>query len=276
MPDLLMIISRWWKAILAITGGVTAVALVILLLQPKEYISVVTALPASGFASDKASIFNDNIQQLYPNMGTPDELDPVVGTGKLDTVYLAVAADQNLARYYGMENAPALKVAHILKGNSKVEKSEWGELKVKVWDRSPAMAATLANSLFDQLQQLHQSLQSKGNALVLQRLEEQYRQLQNVYAGAPDSTHLNGGANGLTAIRRKNLQEQLSQYEKLIAEYSLMQQASPQALLVVERARPSLKADRPRIPQVLAITAFASMLMGLLVAAGLQSRKHYG
>lgn len=275
MPDLLMIISRWWKTILVIMLGVTAAALVILLLQPKQYLSVVTALPASGFASDKARIFNDHIEQLYPSIGTADELDPVVGTGKLDTLYLAVAAEQNLASYYGMEKASPLKVAQVLKHNAKVEKSEWGELKIKVWDRNPAMAATLANSLFNKLQQLHQSLQSQGNALVLQRLQEQYQQLQNVYTGAPDSARIQAGGAGLTELKRKSLQEQIAQYERLMAEYSLVLHTNPQALLVVEMARPAIKADRPRIPQVLLLTAFASLLFGLLLAAGLQSRKRH-
>ena len=271
-----MIISRWWKMILALTLGVTAVALVILLLQPKQYLSVVTALPASGFASDKARIFNDNIEQLYPTIGSPDELDPVVGTGKLDTLYLAVAAEHNLASHYTLKNASPLKVAQVFKHNSRVEKSEYGELKIKVWDRNPTLAATLANSLFDKLQQLHQSLQSQGNALVLQRLQEQYKQLQGSYTGAPDSARLQAGAAELTALRRKSLQEQLSQYEKLIAEYSLQLHTNPQVLLVVERGRAAVKADKPRIPQVLLLTAFASLLFGLLLAAGLQSRKKYG
>lgn len=276
MPDLLTIISRWWKMILALTLGVTAVVLVILLLQPKQYLSVVTALPASGFASDKARIFNDNIEQLYPTIGTPDELDPVVGTGKLDTLYLAVAAEHNLAGHYAMDNASPLKVAQVFKHNSRVEKSEYGELKIKVWDRHPAMAATLANALFDKLQQLHQSLQSQGNTLVLQQLQEQYKLLQGTYTGAPDSGRLQAGTAELTALRRKNLQQQLSQYEKLIAEYSLMLHTNPQVLLVVERARAAVKADKPRMPQVLLLTAFASLLFGLLLAAGLQSRKKYG
>ncbi|HEY1115717.1 MAG TPA: hypothetical protein VGE66_19270 [Chitinophagaceae bacterium] len=276
MPDLLTIISRWWKTILAITLGVTAVALVILLLQPKQYLSVVTALPAPGFASDKARIFSDNIEQLYPTIGTADELDPVVGTGKLDTLYLAVAAEHNLASYYGMENASPLKVAQVFKHNSKVEKSEYGELKVKVWDRKPAMAATLANSLFNKLQQLHQSLQSQGNALVLQRLQEQYRLLQKAYSGAPDSARQQPGGAELASLRRKNLLEQISQYEKLIAEYSLVLHTNPQALLVVEMARPAVRADKPRILQVLLLTAFASLVFGLLLTAGLQSRKQYG
>jgi uncharacterized protein involved in exopolysaccharide biosynthesis len=274
MPDLLTIISRWWKMILTITVLVTAVALMILLLQPRQYVSVVTALPASGFATDKARIFNTNIEQLYPSIGTADDLDMVVGTAKLDTLYLALVEEKNLARYYGMEKAKPLKVAQVLKDNTKVEKSEYGELKIKVWDRNPVMAADLSNGLFARLQKLHQSLQSQGNALVLERLQEQYKQLQDSYTAAPDTARLNGSPADLTALKRKNLQEQIAQYEKLIAEYSLMLHTNPQALLMVEAARPAFKADRPRVVQVLLLTMFVSMLFGLLLAVALQSRKY--
>lgn len=271
MPDILMIISRWWKTILAITLLVTAVTLVILLLQPRQYLSEVTALPASGYATDKARIFNNNIDQLYPSLGSADDLDRVVGTARLDTLYLALAAEKNLARHYKMEKVAPLKVAQVLKKKTRVEKSEYGELKIKVWDKDRVMAAELANGLFAKLQQLHQSLQSQGNALVLQRLQEQNRQLQHSYATGPDS--LNGDHDDLVQIRRKNLQEQIAQYEKLMAEYSLMLHTNPQALLMVEAARPALKADKPRIVQVLLLTAFASAVFGLLLAIALQSRK---
>lgn len=271
MPDLLTIIGRWWKTILAITLLVTAVAFLILLLQPRLYLSEVTALPASGVATDKARIFNNNIEQLYPSIGNPDDLDRVVGTARLDTLYLALAAEKALARHYKMEKEKPLKVARQLRKHTRVEKSEYGELKVRVWDKDPAMAAALANGFFQKLQQLHQSLQSQGNALVLQRLQEQYRQLQQGYTGDLDS--LNGGSGDLVQIRRRSLQDQIAQYEKLMAEYSLMLHTNPQALLVVEPARPAIKADKPRIAQTLLLAAFASLVFGLLLSVALQSRK---
>jgi uncharacterized protein involved in exopolysaccharide biosynthesis len=273
MPDLSLIISRWWIAILSFTGVVTTVAFLILLLQPREYLSMVTALPASSYATDKARIFNNNIEQLYPSIGTADDLDRVVGTAQLDTLYLALVQEKGLVQHYKLNKANSYKATRILRANTRVEKSEYGELKIKVWDKDPAMAAALANGLFAKLQALHQALQSQGNALVLQRLQDSYTHLQRSYTGGADSGSLNGGNAEISAIKRRNMQEQLAQYEKLIAEYNLMLHTNPQALLVVESARPSVKADKPRVAQTLLFTAFASLLFGLLVAIALQSRK---
>ena len=135
------------------------------------------------------------------------------------------------------------------------------------------MAAALANGFFARLQGLHQSLQSQGNALVLQRLKDSYTQLQGSDTGAADSGSLNGATGEAGNTRSRHLQEQLMQYEQLIAEYSLVLATNPQALLVVEPARPAVKADKPRVVQTLLFAAFASLLFGLLVAIGLQSRK---
>lgn len=273
MPDLSIVIHRWWKAIVTLTLVVTAVAAVIVLLQPKQYLSVVTALPASSYATDKARLFNNNIQQLYPSLGTADDLDPMLGTAHLDTLYLALVHEKGLARHYGLNKANEYKALRILRENTMVEKTEYSELRIRVWDRDPEMAAALANGFFARLQALHQSLQNQGNALVLQRLQDNYARLQQAYAAVPDSSRLDGEQAALTTIKKQNIREQLAQVEKLMAEYSLALQTNPQALLVVEGARPSVKPDKPRVAQTLLLTAFASLVVGLLLAIALQSRK---
>ena len=96
MPDIFYLVSKWWKQILSIVILSLAAVGTILYLQPVKYLSTTTALPASSYAADKASIFNNNIQQLYPAMGTPDDLDMIVGTAQLDTVYIAVAEEFDL------------------------------------------------------------------------------------------------------------------------------------------------------------------------------------
>ena len=86
LPDLFDLLNHWWKTILLVVVLFTAVVAVILLIRPKEYLGVTTALPASEFATDKAGIFGENLQTLYSSLGTPDVLDKVVGTAKLDTL----------------------------------------------------------------------------------------------------------------------------------------------------------------------------------------------
>src|SRR5258706_14696868 len=91
MPDIFYVISRWWKQMLVIVVLSLLTAGTVLFLLPPKFLSVSTALPASAYLKDKASVFSNNLQQLYPAMGIPDDLDMIVGTGQLDTPYLAVA-----------------------------------------------------------------------------------------------------------------------------------------------------------------------------------------
>ena len=128
--------------------------------------------------------------------------------------------------------------ALLLKKNTNIDRTEYGELQVKVWDNNRMMAATLANSLLQALQGLHQQLQSQSNALVLQNLKA-------ASAGWNDSS--NAERNNIGAA-------QAAQYEKLVAEYNLMVQTNPPTLLVVEAARPAIKWDKPRMLPVLSVS----------------------
>ena len=160
MPDLFTLVRNWWKPILLLLLlSLTAVGVIVFTKRP-EYRSVATAVPASTYSSDKARLFNNNIEQLYTALGTPDDLDLVVGTGKLDTVYLAVTRKFNLQDHYKMEekgDAAIYKAAILLKKNSSVAKSEYGELKVSVWDTDKNLAPQLANAVMKQLQTMHQA-----------------------------------------------------------------------------------------------------------------------
>src|SRR5882672_5093484 len=121
MPDLFYLFLKWWKKILSITVLSLAIVTAILYLQPEKYLSVATAVPGNSYAADKASIFNSSIQELYPAMGTTDDLDKIVGTGQLDTAYITVAEQFDLATHYKTEEkggAAILKAAYLLKINS--------------------------------------------------------------------------------------------------------------------------------------------------------------
>src|SRR3954466_3234295 len=104
MPDLMNVFAKRWKFILALTLIATVIALVVALLSPKKYLSTATALPANSVVADKAHIFNPNIEALYSDFGTPDELDRLEGTGLLDTIFIATAKELQLAGHYGIND----------------------------------------------------------------------------------------------------------------------------------------------------------------------------
>src|ERR1700747_3664481 len=102
MPDLFDLIWRWRKQILLLMLTTLIVTTVIVFLIPKKYLSVATALPASSYATDKTSVFSQNLQVLYSTIGLPDDLDKIVGTAHLDTVYRAIVSQLDLTDHFGV------------------------------------------------------------------------------------------------------------------------------------------------------------------------------
>ena len=263
MPDITTLVKRWWKQIFfAMLLSLLAVG-VITFMKPRQYLSVATAVPASSYASDKSKIFSENIEALYSALGTADDLDRVLGTAKLDTVYLAVADRFNLFDHYKVKekgDAARIKSASLLKKNTVVMKSEYGELKVKVWDTDKYLAPQMANAVLEQLQAMHTSLLSAGNKATLKALIERKEKIQQQ-------------ADSASADRNELLKSQLATYEKTIGEYGLIVDSKPPALITVENAKPATRPDRPRRMQIMAATAVLSLLFALLAAVVLERKK---
>src|SRR4051812_46216389 len=102
MPDLFFVFSKRWKLIIGLTLTATIIALVICLLLPKKYLSTATALPANSAVADKARLFNPNIESLYSDFGSPDELERILGASDMDTLYIEAAKEFNLEKHYGI------------------------------------------------------------------------------------------------------------------------------------------------------------------------------
>ncbi|MEO6071599.1 MAG: hypothetical protein ABIN57_02555 [Chitinophagaceae bacterium] len=263
MPDLISVFSRWWKPIILLTAITTLLTGIVVSFLPKEYLSTVTALPASSTATDKGAIFNTNILSLYPSLGTADDLDKIVGTTKLDTLYTAVANQFNLPNHYGVtkEQFPLYVAAQKLKTNTRINKSEYGELKIKVWDTESVVAAQLANGLFQQLQLMHQQLQNKSNQLILQNLQKEYT--REVVARGQSAAVMEADSTSVSTVPL--VAGGAMQYQLLINQYQLMVTTNPPVLLVVEEARPAMYPDRPKVLQSVLVAFFASLLFSFLL-----------
>jgi len=266
MPDLFDLLARWWKRILAVvllsvlvTGGIS-------FLKPKKYLSVATALPASTYAFDKAKIFNDNIQELYTALGTPDDLDAVTGIAALDTVYLSVADQFSLWDHYKVNergDAARSKAAYCLKRNTKVYKSEYGNLRVKTWNTDKNLAASLANAIMDKLQTMYQDAQGEANKAILEGMVSRRNKLQEHIDSSYESPE------NTPAYKNR-----IQQYDNLIAEYEIVVNNRPPALIIAEKAKPALWPDKPKTLQVVIATVVLSFLFALLAALYLESRKN--
>lgn len=280
MPDIFYLIAKWWKQIVAIVFVSLGAVALVLFTQKEYYLSVSTALPGNSLNADKSRIFNDNIQSLYPSIGTPDELDKIVGTAQLDTVYIAITREFDLVTHYAIKersSARLAKAAVLLKKNTSVLKSDYGELKVKVWDTDRIMAASLSNAIMSALEKIHRDIQNESNLIALQTLRAGQQKIQSridsilVFLRNTAITEANGQQ---MTDRQKVLMQQAQQYEKLIGEYQLIIDSNPAVLVVVEKARSATWPDKPKRLQILVATAFLSLVFALLLTLLLERRKN--
>jgi uncharacterized protein involved in exopolysaccharide biosynthesis len=269
MPDLFYLISKWWKQILLVVLISTAIATTIVLLQPRKYLATATALAASPFGNDRSRIFNDNIEALYPTIGTADELDVILSTAQLDTVYIALAEQFDLGNHYRMGEkggAAIRKAAYLLKADTRIRKGDYGELKVRIWHEEKELAPQLANGFVEKLQSIHQDIQNVANISALRSLEEGTRKLR----AKLDS--LDNGQDAY-AMQRTVLEGQLQQYGILANEFNLVIESKPPALIVVEPARMTEWPDKPRRLLVIVSTLVLSFLFSLFIVLVLEKRK---
>jgi hypothetical protein len=281
MPDIFDLLLHWWKQIgvlILITVGVTAVAVYTM---PKQYLGVATALPAATYTSDKGAVFSQNLQSLYSSLGTTDDLDMILGTAHLDTIYSSVADKLNLADYYAIsksDNEAVKKAGSILKGKTRAIKSDYGELKIKVWDADRNQAAAMANAVMEKIQQVQRDVIAANNSLMLEKIKEEHTNKQHEYEQLQDSlSHISREKNvarmQVLNVKMNSTLEQIHEYEKLLSEYELMMKAKPEALVVVEKASPSLWPDKPKPKETILVAAVLSFFFGLLAALVLERRK---
>jgi len=273
MPDIFDLIAKWWKQILGLVIATVIVTAIVVFTMPKKYLGMATALPAPTFATDKAGVFSDNLQILYPGLGTSDDLDMILGTAHLDTVYTAVAADLSLADYFGIDKADPERnklAGSILKEKTKVNKSDYGELKVKVWYGDKQRAADMANGIMDKLQQIQQDVQTTNNATMLEKIKSELSIKQTEFQKLVDSSN---ATSQLVLAKRISVMEQIQQYEKLQNQYQLMVNARPQALIIVERASPAIWPDKPKPKLAIIAAAILSLFFGLFAALVLERRR---
>lgn len=276
MPDLFSVLQKRWKFIAGLTLLAAVIALVAALLSPKKFLATTTALPANSLVADKARMFNNNIEQLYSDFGTPDELDRLEGTAMLDTIFIATVKELDLAPQYGFENdGEALyKATMKLKKESKISRSAYGELKIKAWDKDRNLSAAISNTLFKHLHELHRHLQNEANISILATLKKEQDSRLNIFKNLSDSLNSASGSDAeLLQAKKSVLLSQLQETEKMIDQYQLAVNTNPQVLLTVEAARPPLWHDKPKVLLTVLLSAFAAFALSYLMALFVESRK---
>lgn len=264
MPDIIQLLQRRGRSLLGwliIAWGLTGLMLWVV---PTEYKSESTSIASSTVASDPSRLFGNYTQHLYSPLGSPDQLDLLVGSGRLDTTYRPIVRHFDLVGHYQITGDTAkafAKAVKLLQKNTEVFKSDYGELKVRVWDIDANMAADLANAITAQLDSMHRDLMSRQNQQTRDALERGLKRLQ-----LPNDS--------IDPTKEEFIRQQ-SLYRDLIEQYTLLLEQRPPAIQILDHAVPAVTPDKPKWAITLIAVTAVALLSWLIFALWKERRTFY-
>lgn len=269
LTGIIAVVSKWKRPIFLLVIIATSLAAVTsLFILPRQYYAGTTVLPVNAMLTDKGRIFNNNIQELYSVYGTADDLDRIYTIAKAGNVLGFVVDSLKLVSHFeiaGNDEKARTKAVTRLKKNVNITKTESGALQIDVWDKDADKAAAIANLIIHKTTLLGNELLVQANQSIINKLQidisEKTKQLQELKDTDPSTNNIiiNTDDNEL-------LRNELVRDKKLLHEFLLASDAKQPSLMILEKAYPSLKADKPK-HFIIIVSAFLISLFFAVLAA---------
>jgi len=244
-------------------------AVILSLVLPKEYLSKSSILPVNSRLSDKARYSSDEIAELYSAFGNGEDLDRLYATARSGSLIMKMVDSFNLTGYYRLQHKKAYAAeaaAKELSSSIDIRKTEYGELQIRVWDKEPQMASYICNAIVDRIDKIHKELYLDFYAGSVKRMEQIYSQKLSLARAADSSLNKNDS----TLL----LGDELAAYRKSIADFRMAMQNPPPTLMVLEKAYPSVKPDKPKLLLNVVLTFLLSLFTGIAAVLFFASDKN--
>jgi uncharacterized protein involved in exopolysaccharide biosynthesis len=248
--------------------------------MPKYYKSTAIVVAANPALADKARLFNTNIQGLYSNFGSGDDLDRIDGLANLDTTFKLMVDEFKLINYYKLKDANTAlakrKAVLNLREDVQLQKTDLGQFKFMVTTKDKQLSANIANKMVATVQQMEENIWQKNYQLSLDKINTSVKELEQEVAAINDSLKLmdiTKDAALMYTNKREALLQQLKQYYTAANEFKLAISNKAPALYIIENASPAAKHDKPKKLEVLIATLIISFVFGCLIALLYNRRK---
>ena len=237
---------RWKIIFLTIVAG--AIAAGFSFLVTKEYKASATLLPANSKLMDKHRLFDSNIQELYSNYGNSDDADRIHAIMQSSQVLLPTVDSLSLTNHYHLnkKNNSRYNSLKKLSKNIEIVSTEFGEIKLMVWDKDTATARAIAISIIQHTQDVGKQQIIDFYTQSLQKLQD-VKELKTVQLNKLDKTSVDD---------RAILENEISTLNSSVSNYKLAIINTPPTAFVVEQPSVSPVADKPKT----VIIAIATMV----------------
>lgn len=271
--DVWSIMKQQYKQIALFVLISVFVTTILVFLLPKYYKSTAIVVAANPALADKARLFNNNIQGLYSNFGSGDDLDRIDGFAKLDTTFKLLVDEFNLTKYYELKDQSIAlqrsKAVLNLRDDITLQKTEIGQYKLIVSTKNKLLSANIANKMVEIIQQMIEDVWQTNYNVSLQNLTVSIKDLENEVDSLNKSLaykEITTAAAFTTINKRDALLQQLKQHYTAANEFKLAIINKAPALYISEKASPASKHDKPKKLTTIIAAFFASLFFACFIA----------
>lgn len=260
----ILIALKKWRFKLAIFVIIATIAgSIIALLLPKQYISSSTVIPSNPKAVDKNFLYSNNLLELNSAYGMEEDLDRLLTSLRLSSNFSKLVDSFKLIEHYHLKknkNAKA-NATEILVKSSSVMKTDNGAIQITFWDEDKNMSTNLCNALVAIAEynnnQANQQINYTYLAKLQQQLQQRTLQLNNLDTLA-NATIKEAQKKALIDLIEKDITAQ----ETL----KLSTSSNLSSIIVMEKAYPSDKPDKPKVMFWIIASFISSLCFGIAVA----------
>ena len=251
LQEMYLVVKKQMRSVLVFAIVVGLLGAGALFLVPRKYQSTVVLTANNPQVTDKAALFNAQIQSLYSGYGSTDDLDRIVGMSMLDTLYLAMVDQFKLQLEYKLKATDTLRLRQLaakkLRKDVLLERTDQQQLKINVLFKNPEKAASIANAMQQWIaQHAMQENKKRYEKIVtvlnnkIESVEKEYQQVSEKLAQATSFSQINW-----LQQEQQRFIEQAQQIRKAKEEFEVGLAAMPELVAVQQVAAPNLKHVYP-------------------------------
>jgi len=277
MLELVSIIFRWKWHLIAVCFLAAVISAVTLYLKPNYYQSRAVFLAANPYTVDRTSIFSRTPGD-YPTylFGNSKEIDRLLSIGRSSPLLQSVISEFNLQQHYKIKASDPLagvKAAEKFMKNFSIIKNALDGIEVAVEDENPQIAADIANSVVQKIDETYSNITKESKTNLTQTLQyniddlnKRIKQIDVQMAESPNNI------NYLQQTKTTIIND-LNEAETIKAQYNTLANNKVSSVYILERAAPSLKKSKPKRTLGVLSAVLATLILSIFTVVILEQLK---
>ncbi len=177
--NLLVLMFKWRKPLIIVSIIAFIVSVVVSLLMTDMYKSTVTLFPSTNNSISKPLIGTIPVRDDILKFGEKEEAEQTLQILKSDQIRNRTVQNLNLITYYNIDTLQPkwkAKLIEVFQGNITFNITKFSAVEIEVLDKSPEMAAKIANEIAFLIDTVKNDMQRKTSQKALTLVQEKYNE----------------------------------------------------------------------------------------------------